>query len=196
MSEYWIAPEVEEIAKSLIPKHHPHLASARIGYLFREKAARRKVTLDGSIERVTQGQAGRIGSRKYEVLCEKDFVIEIAADEWQQASDAMRRYIVDHELSHCGGEEDPEKGGEMVWFMIPHDIEEFIGVVERNGLQRETVRDFFRACAKADQDEKKRLYGTVVREAAEAEPANPSDPSDPSDATSTDDLLDAPLTVE
>lgn len=185
MSEYWLAPDVESIANELIPAHHSHLASARIGYLFREKAARKKVTLDGSIERVTQGQAGRVGSKKYEILCEKDFIIEIAADEWNAATGAMRRYIVDHELSHCGGEEDPENGGEMIWFMLPHDIEEFIGVVERNGLQREVVRDFYRAAAKADQEEKKKIYGTVVS----GEAANPVDPSDPSDPSSVDGLL-------
>lgn len=186
MSDYWLAPEVEEIANDLIAQYHTHLASARIGYLFREKAERKKVTLDGSVERVTQGKAGKVGSKKYEVLCEKDFIIEIAADEWLQASTDLRKYIVDHELCHCAGEEDPENG-EMVWFTVPHDLEEFVGVVDRHGLQRDVVRDFYRACAKADEIEKKKIYGSAVLAAADTAATGPA--NDPSSSLEADDLL-------
>jgi hypothetical protein len=61
-----------------------------------------------------------------------DYVITLAAKPWTQLDEAQRRALLDHELSHCVGEEDPESG-EIRWTLRGHDFEDFCAVVERHG---------------------------------------------------------------
>lgn len=146
-AEYRPAPEVAEIARQLITKvtQHQELVNAPIVYLFRSEAAK-------SRGRIILGRARRITGlnawlshpeltprpeRSYSEPGEY-FVIEIAGDRWGMLDDNQRIALVDHELSHCAvGYNDD---GEMQLALRHHDVEEFLGVLDRNGLWKEDVQ--------------------------------------------------------
>ena len=169
---YWVANEAMPIAEDLIRQHHTHLASAKIGYLFREKAAKRggKVVL-GTASKFPSKYQAFFDQAKAGMTTDPDhedyiFLIELAWDQWQLLPDVKRRALLDHELSHCWGEEAEEaekapdpvdgqkqtvegKGGEMKWSILYHDFEEFGDVIRRNGLWRDELVDAKRIFANA-----------------------------------------------
>lgn len=145
-TEYRPAPEVAEIARQLITRvtGHQELVNAPIVYVFRDEAS----TTRG---RTVLGKARKISGLNawlsHPELTPRPgsfsepgeyFVIEIAHDCWERLDDAQRVALVDHELSHCavGYTED----GRMQLAMRHHDVEEFLGVLDRNGLWKEDVQ--------------------------------------------------------
>lgn len=135
--EYWQPAEEEgsphQFAKQLIPKYHSHLATAKICYLFRTKAKT-------SGPKVILGQASRMNTR-IKAIADFDFIIEIGYDEWKELNASQKTALIDHELCHCGGEED-ENTGEMKWRILPHDLEEFRDIVHRHGLWKSDLKEF------------------------------------------------------
>jgi predicted metallopeptidase len=137
-TEYEYAPDVETIAKDLIADVEDHfdLGNVEILYVFRDKASR-------SRGRAVLGRARKVtGLNRFLIRPDDDpdlplFVLEIAKDTWSDLTDEGRRALVDHELSHLvvGENED----GELVGGIRGHDLEEFIGVVERHGLWKPDV---------------------------------------------------------
>lgn len=142
MAEYWESDELKAIAEPLIAAHHPHLASAKIGYLFRDKAQRKKLTLDKEgPTQVVRGNTSRISAGKYDPFIDLDFILELPYDEWISWNDKQRHYVVDHYLSTLQGEEDDSDGGDMKFFMIPPSIALFPDVIRRWGLPFDEERD-------------------------------------------------------
>lgn len=131
--KYRFAAEVEEIARKLIAEHHPHLASAKIAYLMADK-------LPPVRGRPRGGMAAKASERE-RALHGYDFVITINREVWRELTPAQREALVDHELSHCG------LSVTGCWTILPHDLEEFAGVVKRHGLWSEDVRAFGKAAA-------------------------------------------------
>lgn len=145
-AEYKPAPEVAEIARQLITRvtQHQELVNATILYLFRSEAATsRGRTILGRARKVT----GLNAWLSHPDLIPRPgcftepgefFIIEIAHDTWARLDDSQRVALVDHELSHCavGYTED----GRMQLAMRHHDVEEFLGVLNRNGLWKEDVQ--------------------------------------------------------
>lgn len=150
MTDYQWAPEVEEVAKDVIATvdEHADLADATILYVFRDKATRAK-------GRMVLGRARQIsGLGKFIVTQAPDsiplFVLEIAKDTWADLTDEQRRALVDHELCHLAVE--TEDDGTLVGRTRGHDLEEFLGVVERHGLWKADVAALGAAAAsKLDQ---------------------------------------------
>lgn len=140
-TEFLPAPEVEEIARQLIAKHHPHLVEAKIGYLFRTGPW------------VTKGQqkyghAHKPGPRDRQ-LTGLDFVVVIGRESWDRFTPEQRMAAVDHELAHCGCED--RKDGSRAWVIWPHDLEEFTAIVKRHGLWTYNAIQFGRVAAEAHQ---------------------------------------------
>lgn len=144
--EYMDAPEVAEIARDLIAKvaSHNDLVDARIAYVFIRKAptsrghqiwgrARRITGLQAFLSNPEQPRTSFAEGAEY-------FVIEISHDIWQGLDDGGKRALVDHELSHCAMVWD-EDDQTWVLAMRHHDVEEFIGVLQRNGLWRPVLQD-------------------------------------------------------
>lgn len=119
MAEYCAAIEVADISRDLIEKYHPALGQAEIVYLFRDKAPKRngKITL-GSTRRTSPIEKTLTGF---------DFIIWIAEDEWGKMDAKKRRALVDHELSHCGLDENGN------WTTYDHDFTGFNAVLRRHG---------------------------------------------------------------
>jgi len=141
-TEYFDAPEVEEVARQLINTIHGHLAEAKIKYLFR--------TGDWSTQkRETWGKAQRITGQQA-FLTGLDFVITIHRDVWSQLTSEERMALVDHELSHCcRGDDDPN--GNPTWYIQGHDVEDFIGIIRRHGLWRPALKKLHKAVQEHEQ---------------------------------------------
>jgi len=127
------AEEVELIAESLIPNYHPELATARIKYLFVEKAPKKG-------GRELPGKASKV-SGKWEHLTELDFTIEVPAPTWDEASNEQRQALVDHLLEYCTAEED-EKTGDFKWLIREPDVREFSSILQRHSCWNDTLTDF------------------------------------------------------
>ncbi len=131
------------LAAALIPKYHPHLADARMGFVWRSRASERGA-------HVVLGKAARAPAH-LQALAGVDFVLEFAADRWATLDDAQRLALVDHELCHCGVDVD-EQTGAREWVLVDHDLEEFSAVVQRHGLWKSDLRSFV---AVAGQDQRR-----------------------------------------
>lgn len=140
------APAVAKIAAGLIKRHHPALGDAPVVYVFRTPAQRTKGRLVLGSARKVSGLNAFLAAMASGEPVDGDadhsfFVMEIAEEEWDEASRSERIALVDHELCHMGVDED----GRL--FIRGHDLEEFIDVVRRHGLWREDVAEFASVCS-------------------------------------------------
>jgi len=130
---YTTAETLESMAEEIIGQHHPHLGTARILYLFCEKAGKKNgVELLGKVEKLS-------GWKEY--ILEKDFRMEVPLDKWNDLSEEQRRALIDHLLERCYGEEE-EETGEMKWKVRDPDVQEFSGILRRHGAWHEGLRTF------------------------------------------------------
>ena len=156
-SEYSEAIEAKELGAIAIERidEHAHLQTASIGYLFRDDEIRRqgKVILAEAIlvERILP--ADKRWNRFIKWSLQRvlnapipDFLILIDRNIWEGFDAEQKLALIDHELSHAGQatEDDGEtlkfhKDGTPVWSIRAHDLEEFCGVVARNGLWSEDI---------------------------------------------------------
>lgn len=129
--EYTSAVEVLNIAEKLIQEHHQHLQGELIEYIFRDKAASKG-------GKIVFGKARKIrGLTAYLSRPEEDeyFLMEIGLDAWKTLTQEQKVALVDHELCHFGIDDNGNK------VIIPHDLEEFVAVVDRHGLWSRSVQN-------------------------------------------------------
>jgi len=119
---------VEEIALKLIPKHHPHLGTARIEYMCRNIAAKRG-------GRSVAGNVYKM-SGKWEYLTGKDLAVEVALEVWNDLNPNQRVALVDHLLTRIVGEES-EENGTMKYKIVLPEVQEFPEIAERHGQWNE-----------------------------------------------------------
>lgn len=132
------APDVEEIARELIPQYHEHLLrhACRIEYVFRSDTPKRyDHEIWGTARRISSLNAYLAGDEADdgEIDGSPFFCITISHPIWIRLRPEQRRALVDHELSHLWAEED-EETGETKLSILGHDLEEFRAVVQRWGL--------------------------------------------------------------
>jgi hypothetical protein len=130
---YSEAESVKALSGGLIANYHPELATARLRYIFVDKASKK-----GGLD--VLGKARKV-SGPLEYLLELDFLVEIAADKWQDLSQEQRQALVDHLLERCTGEED-EKSGEMAWQLREPDVQEFASILRRHGAWNDSLSGF------------------------------------------------------
>jgi len=116
--KFLVCDQGKAIGDILIPEIHSHLVNAKIAYLFKQHVGGRGQTLYGKAS---------LSSAKMKFLSQVDFVLEINHTIWAGASLQMRAAMIDHELSHCGVDDNG------AFCFLQHDIEEFFGVVQRWG---------------------------------------------------------------
>jgi hypothetical protein len=152
---FWKASDVRDIAESLIPDFHPHLAEKTILYVFRSEASEKKGRVVLGTARKVSGLNAYLAFR--DMLESQDlsqrllpaltgearqsapaapsfYVIEIAHDTWLRLEGPQRIALVDHELAHIGDDG-----------MVGHDVEEFREVIERHGLWKPDLKEFAKA---------------------------------------------------
>jgi hypothetical protein len=108
--DYKEAPEVREIAEDLIRTVHPRLELAHINYAFRLR--RRAARLDANRRDDYDAAACAhllTDEERYLSGCNWDFLVWVWQDIWDAETPHWRRYVVDHELSHCGVQERRER---------------------------------------------------------------------------------------
>lgn len=159
MPAYTIDKTIETVANKIIAQHRKDLAMLKICYMFRETAAI-------SDDKTIAGMCCKVDDRNKTVHA-FDFLIEIAKDVWDEASDEFRLALIDHELGHVGirynAPNEPamdEKTGRLKTYVRRHDVEEFEDVLERHGAYHKGLRDFldaFAATAKAAKKKKSPL---------------------------------------
>lgn len=151
---YRPAPEVEKIAKRLIDQHHLHLQEVRIDYVFRSEAANTAGKAVWGKARKVGGLNAYLSRTAEEGDDEVDpadisyFVVEIAADVWSVLDRRQRSALVDHELSHCRVKLTNDG---LRLYVAPHDLEEFVAIVERHGLWQADVVKFLDAAKASAQ---------------------------------------------
>lgn len=137
--EFHHAAQPEAIGRVLVEAIHTELASASIGYLFREKIKRR--------DRGVLAQASKAGG-KVRHFSEFDLLIDVNWTSWQHLSPLQRVALIDHELQHfC--REVTDHG--VKYSLVSHDLEEFNSIVRRWGVWKRDIRDFSRALDYAEQ---------------------------------------------
>lgn len=153
------APEIAEWAKTTIladdgPLHNPdhaHLLDADLCFLWASSAfAKQGRTVVGQAEQVMFRAGGWQKARQEQQMREwfgyvPSFIITLAADYSAQCSDAEFCALVEHELYHIAHALDEfgapkfDREGNPKLMLRGHDVEEFVGVVQRYGPS-ESVR--------------------------------------------------------
>jgi hypothetical protein len=130
--EFRDAPEdLKIIAARLIDEFHGSLAEAQICYLVRTGDwKKRGKDVYGSAE---------IVSKKHKKLSGFDIVITIGLRAWNATADEdVKKAILDHELTHCGKDEDKE--GNAKFYIMDHSVEDFNSIIRRYGLWSQDLR--------------------------------------------------------
>jgi len=131
---------VEELATRLIPRHHPHLGSAKIRYICRNVAAKRA-------GRPVSGNVYKMTGKWHFLTGDTDLVVEVALEVWNGLEPNQRIALVDHLLTRIVGEEN-EENGEMKYTIVQPEIQEFAEVAERHGQWHESLVEFEKALRK------------------------------------------------
>jgi len=153
--EQW--PAVFEVMNELIARHHRHLTNARIALAWHMSL---KADVDGKL---VLGKAKKASDLDREIA-PYDFVIILNSDFWNEVNtnDAQRKALMDHELSHCevaldeDGDPKEDEKGRTVWRIRKHDIEEFTGVVQRNGIYKGDLEAFYSVIVNARNVQRQR----------------------------------------
>lgn len=143
MSEWNEAPpEVIEMAQTIIAEHHKDIRRANIAFVMKsDEKFKLKPHQKWAV-------AAKIPS-KYDALIDYDFLIWIQEEIWRMLDPDQRRALIDHELCHCGFNDNDEPA------IIPHDFEEFSCVIERHGLWRKSLKAMGMAASSYIQEELK-----------------------------------------
>jgi len=124
---------------------HAHLEFAHIGCLWTNVANSRQMNVVAATSEIPFAQGGPWPKARHEQqLCEwfgskPDFVITFSAGIAERMDDATWCALCEHELYHCAQKMDEfgqpkfTKDGNPCFGIRGHDVEEFVGVVQRYG---------------------------------------------------------------
>ena len=153
-SQFMKASDVNDIANEIIARHHPHLVGIPFYYVFHPKAKMEAKThmvlakaskLSGLPALLARNMLPQFDfGDSQDAEC---FVISVAFDAWEKLSASQRRALIDHELMHCGIDQDEKL------YLHPHDIEDFGDIMRRHGLWKPDLREFARAISQGPQGE-------------------------------------------
>lgn len=146
--EYKPAPEVQEIAERYIEEHHQHLQGVKIEYIFMSEAPTVAGKIAGGVAKKITGLNAWLSTptEGREPEPEPYFVLGIAESIWKLLTPEQREALVDHELCHMGY--DDEKDTIKI---IPHDVEEFSGVVQRHGVWEPNLERLLQAAQNSER---------------------------------------------
>ena len=148
----WVHDTILADTGRLLNPDHAHLLDADIGFLWASSAfTKRGRTVVGQAEQVMIRAGGWQKARQEQQLREwfghvPEFLITLAADYCAQCSDTEFCALIEHELYHIGQERDEfgapkfTKDGMPRLAMRGHDVEEFVGVVQRYGASAQVAR--------------------------------------------------------
>ncbi len=144
MAKEWTdaSDTIGSIAGGLIPNYHPHLANARMLYLFVSDAGKK-----GGHELF--GRARRV-SGFLEWVLNMDFILEISTPKWNELEADARTALVDHLLERCLGEEDED--GSFKWSLREPEVQEFASILDRYGAWHKGLAGFVSVSKRVNLD--------------------------------------------
>lgn len=132
LGDYEMASKkIVDIANEIIEKYHPELKDEKVAYIIRYSTW----TKNG---KQVLGSAKKC-SEKETLLTGYNFIITLSNLVLNMPSNTIKA-IIDHELSHCGVDEDDY--GEKKRYIIGHDLEDFAHIIKRHGLYSEDAKYF------------------------------------------------------
>ncbi|MBF8793459.1 hypothetical protein IRZ70_11655 [Pseudomonas monteilii] len=176
----WISCEILADTGSIHNPEHAHLIDANIGVLWASTgfAKQGRVVL-GQAEQLMFRAGGWQKARQEQQMREwfgeePDYLITLAADYCTQCTDAEFCALVEHELYHIAQATDEYGAPKFTQEGLPklylrdHDVEEFVGVVRRNGASNE-VQQLIEAASRPPEVAKiniSRACGTCLLKSA------------------------------
>ena len=157
----WMRSSFIEMGAPLENPEHAHLRFADIGVLWTNVPNARQMRLVAGTAEIPQPRGAKWAKARAEIQLKgwfgrmPDFLITLDAPHASALDDASFCALVEHELYHCGQALDEYGGpkftrdGAPVLAMRGHDVEEFVGVVERYGARAAGVEDLVRVAGKA-----------------------------------------------
>jgi hypothetical protein len=141
--------QAENIAAQLINKYHTHLNGIKIAYVFKVKTEKpddkkpkrgRKPSVLRQ-KKIVMAKTSLVNS-KYRILFDEDyrFLIDFNIEIWNELTLDQQMALVDHELCHCGLDENG------IAYLIPHSVEEFRQIITRYGFWKDDVKAFADVC--------------------------------------------------
>jgi hypothetical protein len=129
--KYEHAPEdIQKLAARLIDQHHSRLAEANISYIMRNGTWKKKGDIvDADVSVISGANRFELGT---------NFRITINTDVWNQATEDVRAYILDKQLSKCVKEE--TASGDVKWSTRDFYLKEFPSLIERYGVVTDEQR--------------------------------------------------------
>lgn len=122
--------EIQKLAARLIDEHHGRLAEANISYIMRNGTWKKKGDIvDADVSVISGANRFELGT---------NFRIMINTDVWGQASEEVRAYILDKQLSKCVKEE--TASGDVKWSTRDFYLKEFPSLIERYGVVTDEQR--------------------------------------------------------
>jgi len=146
----WIRSAFLDESGPLYYKGHDHLRQASIGVLWTNQPYRRRgrpvagmAEQAGNVGGMSRWKSGRITLQLERWFGHvPDFLITLDAIQAQSMPDLVFCALVDHELCHCGQRLDEfgmlkfdRDTGKPLFTIRGHDVEEFVSVVERFGIE-------------------------------------------------------------
>lgn len=133
--DWGLSSDVAAVVEDIVHRWHPGLARARIVSLMRPDCpTSRGKEQWAAMRKATPAERAMLDGAA-------DYVLIVALDVWTKLPAPQRLALIDHELCHAGGQN--LDTGE--WTMEPHDLEEFVAVIDRHGAWRSDVEQFLRA---------------------------------------------------
>lgn len=184
--EYWVThtfiqPDGELYNPRYADDHNLH--QANITYLWTNVECVKKgkhIAGRCSIGTPTGGDAWSVGKKRQQIRdwfgLVPDFIITLDASYVARKNRPTVLALIEHELHHCGQKRDKygmpsfnKKTGRPKFTVLPHDVEEFVGVVDRYGADATGTKGMVEAAntaptiGKADIN---RACGTCLKRAA------------------------------
>jgi len=165
-TQIWKAEEsIVDTMKELIKAHHPDLflLQDEIALVFREKAGKSGGEIVLGKSRRASPMFGVLGDVNYK------FIIELAADEWENLTSKQQKALLDHHLCACRCDEDPSSG-ELKCYLAPADVEMYFDEFDRWGDWRPRPSEDDRPISPVEE-----MFSTEVKDAEDAAEADKED---------------------
>jgi len=159
----WLLDTFVRPTGALSNTEHEHLQDAHLGVVWTNAINQRQQRTVMATAEIPGIQAGGWRRARFEHQMTQwfgrmpDFLLTFSGPECQRLSDREFCALVEHELYHCAQSTDREGSprfrddGTPLYAMRGHDVEQFVGVVQRYGVTSADERAFVAAATRAPE---------------------------------------------
>lgn len=110
----------QNIGEQIIQELFPQLTDVRIAWLESDKDKKTN-------GKIVFAECAKVPER-YDWCCPYDFTITVFEPNVERFTDDQIKILLEHELMHIGTDKEN-------YYVVPHDIEEFMGIIEKYGIR-------------------------------------------------------------